>query len=672
MAFCIRPCSSAPSGTASPVPATPKESTVDPLDSQRKKILKAMDEKLAALEESMGHHFEDIMMVIQRHSTSNTPRSPKSGGKTGPRKDTFVQTEFEVTSVSTQTMDDTESVGTTLTRSKDAIAARDNSRGSNSARGSNDKRRMKKSGTPKSGDLTIDVDDSGDQDYEASGTDSPVERLTPSPSKRRQKSKEEAMLDARKQLSEARKSQMEARQAQAKEDADAMGDDAIIGEMQGARSLQSKMDAVALKWRFRKYPELSHWLSRVDGPLSGFVKRRCFKTVTSTLVFANIFFIVFQSSIAVDLAQEGKGLGPAFRVIDVMFSVAFGIDLCLRLLGERASFFYSMDRWWNILDFCLVSGDVFNEVIGVVMDSVGGSAPEGYFGTLRGAARACRAGRAARTLRVFRSVAFLTLPREVVASFTAVPLMISIYFFIALFFSLIFMQASAESYLDPNADSGDQERMGMYFGSVASSLVSLFFTLLGGMDWIMIYNTLLAASPLYSTIFAFFAFFAIVAYMNSITAMCVHSCFARADKADTDSRLEASKKLKKILEDQAKKDYFNPFVVRQDFRCTWGQLSECLDKPLVFGHLDGLGLDLVDAKGICKLMTHKESDAAQIQNFATACIKYTKNARGIDFLPLLLNNKKLMREMKELEHDLRDMNDPAFASPMRTPKNRRR
>lgn len=326
-----------------------------------------------------------------------------------------------------------------------------------------------------------------------------------------------------------------------------------------------------------------------------------------------------------------------FLIIDGFFSLAFGVDLVLRLIGERAGFFFSSDRVWNYMDFGLVVGDVFNELINAIMGAIGSSAPSANFDGLRGAARACRAIRMARTLRVFRSVSLFALPREVVASFATVPLMILIWFFIALFFSLIFMQASAESLASESTTESNQNVMYSYFGSVGNSLLSLFYVLLGAMDWDILYDAIAETSGLYAFMFLSFAFFAIVAFYNSITAMCVQGCLARVQRNELDTKSTESVKLAAVL---SKTD--------KGSNCNWGQLNQNLDDPMVHGHLDRLGLDISDARGLCKLMSRGDKQPVNMGEFARACVKFTRTVRGVDFLPVLLANKRILQEVRDL------------------------
>jgi hypothetical protein len=422
--------------------------------------------------------------------------------------------------------------------------------------------------------------------------------------------------------------------------------------MAGKRSISEKMEEVSMKWFFSKSsPKLTAFLKRTDAPLSGFVQSKGFKSVCNFLVLANILFIVIQAEANVSAAIDGQDSNLAFDFIDMLFSIAFAVDLMLRLIGQRASFFYTQDKAWNVLDFCLVTGDGLNEIAAIALNS-----PSGNLASLRGAARASRAARVARTLRVFRSVSFFTLPREVVAAFSAVPFMMMLWFFISLFFALIFVQATAEALKDGDGQNAEAvAALEEYFGSVKRSLTSLFFVLLGGLDWVLFYDAFDQTSTVYSYLFLAFAFFSIVAFLNSITAMCVQSCFARVVRNEIDGKMEAAGKLAKLLIKTADKKYHNPLAGRKTHVCSWADLHKMLADPMVHGALEGLGLDRSDAQGIAKLMTKDDQTPANMQDYARACVKFTRTVRGADFVAVLLTSKKIMMECRTLKETLQNL-----------------
>lgn len=411
----------------------------------------------------------------------------------------------------------------------------------------------------------------------------------------------------------------------------------LMTDMSGTRDIDTKMKAVAIRLGLAKYPKFSAIVTRTDGPLSLWVKGPLFKIIANILVFANIFFIVLQAENSVSNAAKGQEASGMFATLDLFFTVAFALDLLMRVIGERLSILFTKDRLWNYMDIALVLGDLFNQVINLIMSAMGKKGPEGIFGAMRGAARACRAGRVARTLRIFRSFSFFSLPREVVAAFGAVPFMLVIYFFIALFFGLIFMQAAAESQLNEAALDESKEAMAHYFGSVGDAVITLVLVLLRAMDWIEIYLAIAETSKLYSWVFLVFAFFAIVAFMNAITAMCVQCCMARVQKNEMEGRTEASVKLTRVL---AKND-------KDSTPVTWGRLQTNLDNPIVRGYLENLGLDVADAKGLCKLMGRGDNTQVDLPEFARACVKFTRAGKGADLLPVLLFNKRLLIEFRE-------------------------
>ena len=123
-------------------------------------------------------------------------------------------------------------------------------------------------------------------------------------------------------------------------------------------------------WRHR-HGQLAHCADCADQDLSGS------SATTIHLGYMNHYYLLYryhevvchdslrcratnrgnQAEDAVDAAHAGTPPSPILDVIDGVFSCCFAIELATRLAAERASFYVSDEKAWNMMDTRFVSID---------------------------------------------------------------------------------------------------------------------------------------------------------------------------------------------------------------------------------------------------------------------------------------------------------------------------
>merc|ERR1712232_1014076 len=93
--------------------------------------------------------------------------------------------------------------------------------------------------------------------------------------------------------------------------------------------------------------------------------------------------------------------------------------------------------------------------------------------------------------------------------------LVMIFGIVLLFFSLLFMQATADYVGDASESKASAQLLG-YFGTLEDSFTSLFQVSVGGANWQYVYADLLEVSRLYAFSFMMYTIFLLFVFLNAV------------------------------------------------------------------------------------------------------------------------------------------------------------
>merc|ERR1712241_554403 len=76
---------------------------------------------------------------------------------------------------------------------------------------------------------------------------------------------------------------------------------------------------------------------------------------------------------------------------------------------------------------------------------------------------------------------------------------------------------------------------------------------------------------------------------------------------------------------------------------SWDEFQKYLSDPRIIDFFRAIELDATEARGLYKLLDVDESDEVPIDEFATSCFRLKGNAKSLDLVSLMHENKKVMR-----------------------------
>jgi len=380
-----------------------------------------------------------------------------------------------------------------------------------------------------------------------------------------------------------------------------------------------------------------------------------FNAVSMALIFINALLIGLQTDVDMEHIRDWTPgshltLGAEYRGAGIFFSLAFAVELSLRIAADRANFIFTPDINWNILDCVLV-------VSGLLEIVLQNSSNLTF-------ARVIRMLRLTRILRVVRLVRFFENLRKMV--FALLNSLLSL-FWLALLLSLVlfifavgFMQG-IQQFLQDEDDPTAAIDFGFFmrvYGSLPKTMLSLLETFSGGTGWFAVMGPVMSISWVYGVAAIFFVCFTIFGVMNVVTGIFVdralyisqvdRSVVVREEMQKTQSCMEELKHEFRRMDSHG-----NGTLTREEARCS-------LDKPEVKGLLAALHVNVSEPgqlEQLCDLLDPEETNAIAIDDFIQACLRLRGVASSLDLCAVMLEVSSVRMRLEEVSEGLQERSD---------------
>ena len=206
------------------------------------------------------------------------------------------------------------------------------------------------------------------------------------------------------------------------------------------------------------------------------------------VILTNSIYLGVQLEVTASQGQDAVNNEITFAVLNIFYAVVFLLEVCLRLVafGPRAYFFAT--SWaWNWLDIFVVTSTWVELLVGLM--EVEGS--EGLSNSNLRLLRLVKVSRLARVMRMLRVVQYVkplrTLMHCLVDTTKSFVWSFLLLFLMMYVFGLLFTDAVLDYIFDQqkqaHGQASDHEQLSYLFGSVASSIQTLFRSVSNGLDW---------------------------------------------------------------------------------------------------------------------------------------------------------------------------------------------
>lgn len=325
-------------------------------------------------------------------------------------------------------------------------------------------------------------------------------------------------------------------------------------------------------------------------------------------------------------------------------SLFFLIELSIRMWGFGQIFFTGEDWRWNVFDFILV----LQSLVDFALEAA--SVTQGIQGIT--ALKTLKLLRVVRVIRVFRFFRELSIMVLMVAnSMKSLTWAILLLLLMMYTFAISFVQVCNDNFKQhPHATHvglGKEQ-----FGSVARTIYSLILSILGGISWGEISDTLVAIGAGPTGLFLFYISFSLLAVLNIITGVFVENAVEVA-KSRKDILLEKAEHLREEIMSELK-TVFLEMDDDESGSINYDEMLGVLGNEGVKQCFTSMGLNPWEVEKLFKMIDEDNTGEIQIDDFLGGCLRLRGEARSIDVHAVLREAKKLERRFDENQQSLED------------------
>jgi len=260
--------------------------------------------------------------------------------------------------------------------------------------------------------------------------------------------------------------------------------------------------------------------------------------------------------------------------------------------------------------------------------------------------------RITRGLRVLRAVRFSGSLRAMMFSLMSslVPLFwaFCVMFLVMYFFTVVLVTEIADL-LERTAASTDSrpdvDAFLPYYRSALDTVLYLFMSISGGIDWQMMAVPLVDVNPILMCVFVMYIFFMVFGVLNVVVGIFVEKAKVKAERDRemlTEKGLEHEKEVMQRL-----RDIFNEADTDGDNAVSWEEFSEYIADSQVAAFFNSLGLDVHVAQALFVLLDVTGENQVNIDEFVHGCLRLRGSARIIDVNMLLYQSEKLQSQFMD-------------------------
>lgn len=343
-----------------------------------------------------------------------------------------------------------------------------------------------------------------------------------------------------------------------------------------------------------------------------FIKGDIFDYIMGSVLALNAIFMGAQVEVLTGSTPD-QGLLHIFDIIDWVFACLFLSEVILRIAVTGKQFFFDK---FNVADIAIVCLH-FTELI--VKQVAQGQSDGGMVDQL-GMLRMLRLGRLARMVRMVRLIPELKsmvylMSASMASFFWAVVLMIVVMYAFSIYFTEICIDIRNDRPQDA-AEIGDK------WGSIWTSMLTLYMAISGGDDWNVLLLPLTYTQPefalLNQAIFSTYIAFSTLVMLNLVTGVFVEGA-QRIIKEEQDNEVLRMAS-KAFLQADA------------DMSCeiTWNEFNGILNSQQMTDYCNAVGITLPEAYDLFDILDIDKSQSLSVDEFVKGCLKLRGQCTRMD------------------------------------------
>lgn len=395
------------------------------------------------------------------------------------------------------------------------------------------------------------------------------------------------------------------------------------------------------------------------------VRSPFFAHAVTTIIVFNLVILGIEVDVSTTLGQDDipRWFGVCNGIVVILFTLELGISLYAQ--GCR-TFFCGRERWWNFFDLVIILLSLFESVLDFWVESTS-SASQGVSASHLRFVRTVRLARALRGIRVMRLLRYVSALRTLVLSimssmaslmWTLILLLLLFYSFGVLFTQLVSdecrYQEIARTQQSNSVPRCEEDFGDYYWSSISMSMLTLFMSTTGGVDWEDALDPLMKISLIAVgclVVYITITFFAIV---NVITGVFVTTAM-ETTAADKDLMVMKQLQRKNVQVDDLKSLFAEISGSERNVEVSIHQFKAAMSSAKFAAFLQSMGISTEDVGVLFKLLDADASGLVELDEFVTGCLNLHGTAKSLQLARMSYENKLTRREIKHMHDALRDL-----------------
>mmetsp|Transcript_78570 Transcript_78570/g.254018 ORF Transcript_78570/g.254018 Transcript_78570/m.254018 type:complete len:682 (+) Transcript_78570:127-2172(+) len=383
-----------------------------------------------------------------------------------------------------------------------------------------------------------------------------------------------------------------------------------------------------------------------DSFLMSIVKSKRYEVLVLLLIIGNTIFIGVQVEDAASSLHQPPYTytEPQYiTVLEMMFFIIFLLEWMFRVAAYGRRFCIT-DGGWNLFDTFIVSIMVLEQLDRLLTTT---GMPFGQVASLR----MLRSVRVVRVIRMVRAMKFLSglrvLLQTVLAALRSMVWTCVVVVTVLYMFGVMFTQGVVD-YCAGNATCRSKEDGAILkrFGSISSTLLSLFMTMCNGISWDEFFTILKDLPGFFSFMFIVYVAVAFFAVLNVVTGIFVETTLQVAT-VDRDSVVQEELRVKELYL-KAAHEIFLDLDKDGSNELTIEEFKHAVKDKNIIAYFNALELDFTDVMTLFVLLDRDQSGAIPLEEFLRGCMRLKGEAKSLDLAKLQYESEWLMHNMKTL------------------------
>lgn len=195
------------------------------------------------------------------------------------------------------------------------------------------------------------------------------------------------------------------------------------------------------------------------------------------------------------------------------------------------------------------------------------------------------------------------------------------------------------------------QQVHLMYGSVERTMMTLFLTISGGLEWREAAQPIARLSWIYGTVWVAYIAFMIFGMLNVLTGIFVDAAI-QAMMNDRDNLIQTQLEERNSLINTIRDVFLASDVDNSGF-ISQREFSELLKNAELTTYLEAIGIDSSEARGLFRLLDDDNSGKVSIDEFVSGFLRLKGSAKAVDMVTLLYENRKITQKLNQVMRETR-------------------